>query len=99
MAPANVSVSCGFTFIVIVSVSSAHTLVFPTAPVVMSKVYEVAVFIAASGLPEIVKTPPILSASGTKLKFTPEGRLAGGFTDAKVPAPTTVNSIGVISAP
>ena len=61
--------------------------------------YVVGMFITASGLPEIVTIPPMLSASGTKLKLTPLGRFAGGLTVANVLSPTTTISIGVMSAP
>ena len=71
----------------------------PTAPVETVNVYVVGELIMASGLPEIVNTPPIVSASGTKSKLTPLGRSAGGSTVAKVFTPTTTISIGVISAP
>ena len=54
---------------------------------------------AALGLPEIVKTPPILSASSIKLKFIPAGKLAGLTMLAKVLSPTTRITIGVISSP
>ena len=55
--------------------------------------------IASLGLPEIVRTPPILSASSTKLKLTPLGMFAGTTALAKVLSPTTSMTIGVKSSP
>ena len=56
-------------------------------------------FTTGSGLPEIVTIPPILSASGIKLKLTPLGKLEGGVTVAKVLSPTTTISMGVMLSP
>ena len=55
--------------------------------------------IVALGLPDIVRTPPILSAPSTKLKFTPSGIFAGTTALAKVLSPTTSITIGVKSSP
>ena len=55
--------------------------------------------IAALGLPDIVTIPPILSASSTKVKFIPAGRVAGFATLPKVFSPTTDITMGVIFSP
>ena len=100
-APAYTIVEAGVTVISICSVTPAHGLVLaPSVVTVNEYVTGSLPTIGWLGLPDIVTIPPILSASSTKSKFIPTGKLAAAFTTlAKVLSPTTEITIGVISSP